>query len=72
MVSISELVDETGKFDKEIADLAQVSESTLRKLKHGDFVTRKTTWRVVKALNELLNRNLTLQDIEGLNYKQDS
>ena len=65
--SIRELIDQTTLNDRDLAVQAGVSEGTFRKLKHGEYVKRKTVWKVINTLNYLLDTSYTIQDIDGIN-----
>jgi predicted transcriptional regulator len=50
----------------ELADLADVSESTLRKMIRGDGVSGALIYKVLRVLSERLGREITLDDVRGL------
>jgi predicted transcriptional regulator len=50
----------------ELADLAQVSESSLRKMIRGEAVGDVLVYRILRVLSERLGREITPNDVEGL------
>jgi predicted transcriptional regulator len=50
----------------ELADLADVSESTLRKMLRGDAVSSVLVYKVLRILSERLGREITINDVRGL------
>jgi predicted transcriptional regulator len=68
LTTIQNLIDRTGMYDKELADLAQISEATLRNIKKGErAVKAKMVYRLLKVVNEKLNSNYDIENISGLN-----
>ncbi len=51
----------------ELADLADVSESTLRKMMRGEPVSDVLIYKVLRVLSDRLGREITLQDVSGIN-----
>lgn len=50
----------------ELADLADVSESSLRKMIRGEGMSGVLVYKVLRVLSERLGRDITLNDIRGL------
>jgi len=51
----------------ELADLAEVSESSLRKMIRGEAVSVVLVYKVLRVLSERLGHEITLDDISGIN-----
>lgn len=66
METLDELRIRAGLRVKELADLADVSESSLRKMIQGKPVSDFLIYRVLRVLSERLKRDLTINDISGI------
>lgn len=51
----------------ELADLADVSESSLRKMLRGESVGGVLVYKVLRVLSERLGREISANDVKGLN-----
>jgi transcriptional regulator with XRE-family HTH domain len=51
----------------ELADLADISESTLRKMIRGEGVSEVLVYKVLRVLSERLGREITAEEVSGLN-----
>ena len=72
MATIKRLRREAGLSAFELAHLAGVSLSTVNRLERGSPpVTRLTAGRVLHALSQRLGRPIALDDVEGLQLKDD-
>lgn len=67
MDTLDQLRKRAGLRVNELADMADVSESTLRKMMRGEEVSEVMVYRVLRILSERLGREITPSDISGLN-----
>ena len=66
MDTLDQLRIPAGLRVNELADLADVSESTLRKMIRGDAVSSVLVYKVLRILSERLGREITINDVSGL------
>ena len=66
MDTLDQLRIRAGLRVNELADLADVSESTLRKMLRGDAVSSVLVYKVLRILSERLGREITINDVSGL------
>ncbi len=66
MDTLDQLRIRAGLRVNELADLADVSESTLRKMLRGDAVSGVLVYKVLRILSERLGREITINDVSGL------
>ena len=66
MDTLDQLRIRAGLRVNELADLADVSESTLRKMIRGDAVSSVLVYKVLRILSERLGREITINDVSGL------
>ncbi len=66
MDTLDQLRIRAGLRVNELADLADVSESTLRKMIRGDAVSSVLVYKVLRILSERLGREITINDVRGL------
>ena len=66
MDTLDQLRIRAGLRVNELADLADVSESTLRKMIRGDAVSGVLVYKVLRILSERLGREITINDVSGL------
>lgn len=67
MDTLDQLRIRAGLRVNELADLADVSESSLRKMIRGDAVSGVLIYKVLRVLSERLGRELTAEGVKGLN-----
>ncbi len=67
METLDQLRKRAGLQVKELAELADVSESSFRKMVRGEPVGEVLVYRVLRVLSERLRREITLDDVSGLN-----
>ena len=67
METLDQLRIRAGLRVNELADLADVSESSLRKMLRGESVGTVLVYKVLRVLSERLGRELTANDVKGLN-----
>ena len=67
MESLDQLRKRAGLQVKELTELADISETSYRKMVRGDPVGEVLVYRVLRVLSERLRRELTLDDVSGLN-----
>ena len=67
METLDQLRKRAGLQVKELAELADISESSYRKMVRGDPVGEVLVYRVLRVLSERLRREITLDDVSGLN-----
>ena len=67
METLDQLRIRAGLRVNELADLADVSESTLRKMIRGENVSGVLVYKVLRVLSERLGREITINDVRGLN-----
>lgn len=66
METLDQLRIRAGLRVNELADLANVSESSLRKMLRGESVGNVLVYRVLRVLSEHLGREITVNDVRGL------
>ena len=66
MDTLDQLRIRAGLRVNELADLADVSESSLRKMIRGDAVSSVLVYKVLRILSERLGREITINDVSGL------
>ena len=66
MDTLDQLRIRAGLRVNELADLADVSELTLRKMLRGDAVSSVLVYKVLRILSERLGREITINDVRGL------
>lgn len=67
MVTLDQLRKRAGLQVKELTELADVSETSYRKMVRGEPVGEVLVYKVLRVLSERLGQEITLQDISGLN-----
>ena len=67
MDTLDQLRKRAGLRVNELADLADVSESTLRKMIRGEPVSEVLVYKVLRVLSDRLGREIALQDVSGIN-----
>ena len=67
MESLDQLRKRAGLQVKELTELADISETSYRKMVRGDPVGEVLVYRVLRVLSERLRREITLDDVSGLN-----
>ncbi len=67
MDTLDQLRIRAGLRVNELADLADVSESSLRKMIRGDAVSGVLVYKVLRILSERLGREITTDNVKGLN-----
>jgi len=67
METLDQLRKRAGLQVKELTQLADVSESSFRKMVRGGPVGEVLVYRVLRVLSERLRREITLDDVSGLN-----
>ena len=67
MDTLDQLRKRAGLRVNELADLADISESTLRKMIRGEPVSDVLIYKVLRVLSERLGREIALQDVAGIN-----
>ncbi len=67
MDTLDQLRKRAGLRINELADLADVSESTLRKMIRGEPVSEVLVYKVLRVLSDRLGREIALQDVSGIN-----
>src|SRR5258708_7051345 len=66
MDTLDQLRIRAGLRVNELADLADVSESSLRKMIRGNGVSGVLVYKVLRILSERLGREITINDVSGL------
>jgi predicted transcriptional regulator len=66
MDTLDQLRKRAGLRVNELADLADVSESSLRKMIRGEGVSEVLVYKVLRVLSERLGREITLNEVKGL------
>jgi predicted transcriptional regulator len=66
METIDQLRVRAGLQVKELADLADVSESSLRKMIRGQAVSDVLVYKVLRVLSERLGRGIDIKDVDGI------
>lgn len=67
METLDQLRIRAGLRVNELADLADVSESSLRKMMRGESVGSVLVYKVLRVLSERLRREISANDVKGLN-----
>ena len=67
MDTLDQLRIRAGLRVNELADLADISESSLRKMIRGEAVSGVLVYKVLRVLSERLGREITHNDVKGLN-----
>lgn len=67
MESLDQLRKRAGLQVKELTELADISETSYRKMVRGDPVGEVLVYRVLRVLSERLRREITLDEVSGLN-----
>lgn len=67
METLEQLRKRAGLQVKELTELANVSETSYRKMVRGESVGEVLVYKVLRVLSERLGREITLQDVRGLN-----
>jgi predicted transcriptional regulator len=67
MDTLDQLRIRAGLRVNELADLADVSESTLRKMIRGEAVSSVLVYKVLRVISERLGREINISDVSGLN-----
>jgi transcriptional regulator with XRE-family HTH domain len=67
MNTLDQLRKRAGLRVNELADLADISESTLRKMIRGEGVSEVLVYKVLRVLSERLGREITAEEVSGLN-----
>jgi predicted transcriptional regulator len=72
MATIRQMRRNAGLTAEDLAHLAGVSLSTITRIERGSPpVTRLTAGKVVRALSEYVKRDITIEDVEGLQIKEE-
>jgi len=66
MDTLDQLRKRAGLRVNELADLADVSESSLRKMIRGESISEVLVYKVLRVLSERLGREITIKDVSGL------
>jgi transcriptional regulator with XRE-family HTH domain len=66
METLDQLRKRAGLQVKELAKLADISESSYRKMVRGEPVGEVMVYRVLRVLSERLKREITPEDVRGL------
>jgi transcriptional regulator with XRE-family HTH domain len=67
METLDQLRKRAGLQVKELTELADVSETSYRKMVRGEPVGEVLVYKVLRVLSERLGREITLRDVSGLN-----
>lgn len=67
METLDQLRRRAGLRIKELSDIAEVSETSLRKMMRGDAVSEVLVYKVLRVLSDRLGREITIRDVSGLN-----
>jgi hypothetical protein len=67
METLDQLRKRAGLQVRELTQLADISESSYRKMVRGEPVGEVLVYRVLRVLSERLRREITLDDVSGLN-----
>ena len=66
MDTLDQLRKRAGLRVNELADLADISESSLRKMIRGEGVSEVLVYRVLRVLSDRLGREIARSDVKGL------
>ncbi len=66
METLDELRTRAGLRVNELADLADISESSLRKMLRGDAVSGVLVYKVLRVLSDRLGHEITPGNVRGL------
>jgi len=66
MDTVDQLRKRAGLRVNELADLADISESSLRKMTRGEGVSEVLIYRVLRVLSDRLGREIAPGDVSGL------
>lgn len=66
METLDQLRKRAGLQVKELAKLADISESSYRKMVRGEPVGEVMVYRVLRVLSERLRREISPEDVRGL------
>ena len=67
MVTLDQLRKRAGLQVKELTELADVSETSYRKMVRGEPVGEVLVYKVLRVLSERLGQEIALQEVSGLN-----
>ena len=67
METLDQLRKRAGLQVKELTELADISESSYRKMVRGESVGEVLVYRVLRVLSERLKREITPDNVSGLN-----
>jgi predicted transcriptional regulator len=67
METLDQLRKRAGLQVKELTELADVSETSYRKMVRGEPIGEVLVNRILRVLSERLRREITLDDIRGIN-----
>ncbi len=67
METLDQLRKRAGLQVKELTKLADISESSYRKMVRGEPVGEVMVYRVLRVLSERLRREITPENVRGLN-----
>lgn len=66
MDTLDQLRKRAGLRVNELADLADISESSLRKMIRGEGISEVLVYKVLRVLSERLGREITTEEVSGL------
>ncbi len=66
METLDQLRKRAGLRVNELANLADISESTLRKMIRGEAVSEVLIYKVLRVLSDRLGREITPDNVSGL------
>ena len=69
MDTLDQLRKQAGLRVNELADLADISESSLRKMLRGEGVSDVLVYKVLRVISERLGRQITPADVKGLHIQ---
>jgi hypothetical protein len=67
METLDQLRKRAGLQVRELTQLADISESSYRKMVRGEPVGEVLVYRVLRILSERLRREISLDDVSGIN-----
>lgn len=67
METLDQLRKRAGLQVKELTELADVSETSYRKMVRGELVGEVLVYKVLRVLSDRLGREITPKDVSGLN-----